>query len=75
MTLIFLTFFEIGVLFNEFFLTVAGKADGEFGLVARPFAPEYEATAVLCMADIRARYDVVSRGADIPFRIGRGPRT
>ena len=75
MTLIFLTFFQVGILFDELLLTVAGEADRELGLIARAFPAQNQAPAVLGMTDVRARKDVSAGSADVPVRVERGART
>src|SRR5438309_519952 len=74
MTSIFLTFFKVGILFDEFLLTIAREADRELSLIARAFAAQNQAAAVLGVADIGTRKDVGVGSEDIPVRIEPGAR-
>jgi len=88
MTSIFLTFFKVGILFDELLLTIAGEADRELGLVTRAFPAQYQAPAILCMANIGSGQNVAAGNADkrgpgrgspagvlVPVRIERIART
>src|SRR6267378_6410189 len=75
MTSMFLTFFKVGILFDEFFLPVAGEADRELGLVARAFPAQHQAPAILGVAHVGSRKNVRAGSADVLVRIERGART
>src|SRR6266850_5978612 len=75
MTSIFLPFFKIGILFDEFLLTIAGEADRELGLIARAFPAQNQAPAIFRVANVGTRKNVSAGSADVPVRIERGART
>ena len=58
-----LSFFQPGVLFDQFLLAVAGKTDGQLGLVARAFSTQNQAPSVLRMTHIGPGQGVRCRAA------------
>ena len=57
-----LRFFQPCVFLDEFLLAEAGEADEEFDGVARAFAAQDEAAAVLWVSDVRAGREASARG-------------
>ena len=58
----FLALFQARVLLDQFFLAVARKAYGEFGLISGAFAAEHEAAAIPGMAHVGAGNEIGIRG-------------
>jgi hypothetical protein len=73
MTSLLLTFFQICVLLDEFFLAIPGKADREFGLIAGSLPAQHQAPAILCMPDIGAGNDVHVGSRGLRSTPPRGP--